>query len=148
VRVVLDSRLRLPDGAKVLSLADREKTLIVCGKGARAERADVLRARGAEVICLEENGLALGAVLEALGRRGIRSVLVEGGSAVFSSFLREGLWDRISIFTAPIILGSGVSAISDMGINRIDEAVQFTDITIRKIGNQTLFEGNHVYGDN
>ena len=148
LRVVLDSRLRLPDDAKVLSLPDQEKTLLVCGNEAGTERREMLRAKGVEVICLGEKGLPLGAVLDALGKRGIRSVLVEGGGAVFSSFLREGLWDRLSVFTAPIILGDGVSAVSGLGTNTVGGALQFTDVSIKRIGRQTLFEGNHVYGNN
>ncbi|GHV74393.1 riboflavin biosynthesis protein RibD [Spirochaetia bacterium] len=144
LRVILDSRLGLSDGAKVLGLPDREKTVVVCDQAA-PDRIAKLRGMGVEVICLP--GLPLGAVLDALGARGVRSVLVEGGSRIFSSFLREGLWDRITVFIAPIILGDGVSAVSGLGIGTIRDALRLGNVSFRRVGDQLLFEGNHVYGN-
>jgi diaminohydroxyphosphoribosylaminopyrimidine deaminase/5-amino-6-(5-phosphoribosylamino)uracil reductase len=100
---------------------------------------------GVEVICLP--GMPLGAVLDALGARGVRSVRVEGGSRIFSSFLREGLWDRITVFIAPIILGDGVGAVSGLGITAIRDALRLGNVSFKRIGDQLLFEGNHVYGN-
>ncbi|GHV19991.1 riboflavin biosynthesis protein RibD [Spirochaetia bacterium] len=144
LRVILG--LGLPEGSKVLTLPDRKNTLVIC---AAADGAATLRDMGVDVICLDadstEGGLPLQPVLEALGARGVRSVLVEGGSRIFSSFLREGLWDRITVFIAPIILGDGVDAVSGLGINTIRDALRLTDVSFRRVGDQLLFEGNHVY---
>jgi diaminohydroxyphosphoribosylaminopyrimidine deaminase/5-amino-6-(5-phosphoribosylamino)uracil reductase len=149
-RVVLDSRLSLGDSAKLLSLPDREKNLIICGAGADPVRIKKLRDSGAAVIPLGASGpggLPLGAVLAALGERGIRSVLVEGGGGVFTSFLREGLWDRLSVFIAPIILGGGVSAVSGLDIKSVREALRLGQVSARRIGDQILMEGRNVYGN-
>ena len=81
----------------------------------------------------------------ALGKRGIQSVLVEGGAGVFSSFLREGLWDRLSLFIAPLILGGGVSAVSGLGFGSMDEAMRFGNGSYRRFGSQILFEVDNVY---
>ncbi|GHV26675.1 riboflavin biosynthesis protein RibD [Spirochaetia bacterium] len=83
LRVILDSRLGLSDEAKVLGLPDREKTVVVYAE-AEADRAAKLRGMGVEAICLP--GMPLGAVLDALGARGVRSVLVEGGEQDFQFF--------------------------------------------------------------
>ncbi|GHV83352.1 riboflavin biosynthesis protein RibD [Spirochaetia bacterium] len=146
LRVILG--LGLPEEAKVLTLPDRKNTLVICAAAA-ADGAAKLRGMGVDVICLDadatERGLPLQPVLEALGAKGVRSVLVEGGSRIFSSFLREGLWDRITVFIAPIILGNGVGAVSGLGINTIRDALRLTDVSFRRVGDQLLFEGNHVY---
>jgi riboflavin-specific deaminase-like protein len=148
-RVVLDSTLRLPLSARLLRLPEREKTLVVCSSAANPEKMRKLRASGAGVIPLPPKGgtegLPLGAVLAALGERGIRSVLVEGGGGIFSSFLREGLWDRLSVFLAPLILGSGKAAVSRLGRDSLDQALRLENIVLKKIGNQILFEGENVY---
>jgi diaminohydroxyphosphoribosylaminopyrimidine deaminase/5-amino-6-(5-phosphoribosylamino)uracil reductase len=147
-RVVLDSRLRLPLSAKLLALPEREKTLIVCCASADPEKMRKILQGGSQVIALEgggQGGLPLRAALAALGGRGIRSVLVEGGEKIFSSFLREGLWDRLSVFLAPLILGGGKPAISRLGRDSLSQALRPQNITIKRIGNQILFEGENVY---
>ena len=155
LRVVLDSRLSIPDSARLLRLPDREKTLIFCAAGADPQRIRRLEDQGAQVIPIaggpaiagpeNQGGLPLDQVLQNLGARKVLSVLVEGGAAVFSSFLREGLWDRMGVFIAPIILGGGVNAVSGLPIASMEEALGFQDVEIRRIGNQILFEGTHVY---
>jgi diaminohydroxyphosphoribosylaminopyrimidine deaminase/5-amino-6-(5-phosphoribosylamino)uracil reductase len=147
LRVVLDSRLSLPDTAKLLSLPDREKTLIICS--GEHPRIQNLRDCGVGVLPLENGvpgaGLPLGAVLTALGERGVRSILVEGGGSIFSAFLRAGLWDRISVFIAPMILGDGINGVSGLAPASIGDALELEDVSTRRIGNQLLFEGSHVY---
>ncbi|MDR3200943.1 MAG: bifunctional diaminohydroxyphosphoribosylaminopyrimidine deaminase/5-amino-6-(5-phosphoribosylamino)uracil reductase RibD [Spirochaetales bacterium] len=152
VRVVLDSRLKLSLSAKLLHLPDPEKTLIVCGAGASLKKIAAIKKTGANVLPLKiprkakgGPGLPIAAVLSALAERGIRSVLVEGGEKIFSSFLREGLWDRLSVFIAPLILGGGVPCVSGLGIGSLAGALRPGGVKIQKIGNQILFEGKNVY---
>jgi diaminohydroxyphosphoribosylaminopyrimidine deaminase/5-amino-6-(5-phosphoribosylamino)uracil reductase len=152
LRVVLDSCLNMSLSAKLLHLPDPEKTLIVCGAGASLKKMAAIRNTGADVLPLkiprkakDKAGLPPAAVLAALGKRGVRSVLVEGGEKIFSSFLREGLWDRLSVFIAPLILGNGVPCVSGLGIGSLAEALRPGNIRIQKIGNQILFEGENVY---
>jgi diaminohydroxyphosphoribosylaminopyrimidine deaminase/5-amino-6-(5-phosphoribosylamino)uracil reductase len=150
-RVVLDSKIRLPLSAKLFRLSEKEKTLIVCSGGANGANPEKIRKlldMGAVVIPLDggdAEGLPLRAVLAALGGRGIRSVLVEGGEKIFSSFLREGLWDRLSVFLAPLILGGGKPAVSRLGRDSLSQALCFQNTSIKRIGNQILFEGENVY---
>jgi len=148
-RVILDSRLALPETAKMLSLSDPAKTIIFHSDGADAGKAEKLRSLGAELIPIkgagsreQGTGLPLREILAALAKRGIQSVLVEGGAGIFGSFLREGLWDRLSIFIAPFILGGGVNAVSDLGIGSMDKAMRFRNGAYRRVGSQILFEVN------
>lgn len=146
LRVILDSRLSLPEDAKILTLPDPEKTLIFHGPDASVKKIKRLRDRGVQVFPLErgppENpGLSLDVVLAALGERGVRSVLVEGGAGVFGSFLRQGLWDRLSVFIAPFFLGDGVSALSGLGSSSLTGAPHLAEFSFRRIGNDLLLEG-------
>lgn len=149
-RVVLDSKLSLPLSAKLFRLPEKEKTLMVCSAGADPEKIRKILSTGSQVIPLEgggADGLPLRAVLAALGGRGIRSVLVEGGEKIFSAFLREGLWDKLSVFLAPLILGGGKPAVSGLGRDSLSQALRLQNITTKRIGNQILFEGENVYGN-
>ena len=141
-RIVLDSRLAIPETARLFSLPEPEKTIIIHRDDASERKAAKLRSRGAELIPLTvaAGGLSLRKVLTALGKRGVQSVLVEGGSGVFSSFLREGLWDRLSVFIAPVILGDGVNAVSGLGIATMEQAIRFGSGSFRRVGSQMLFE--------
>ena len=99
--VVLDSRLRTPDDARVLTAGRRP--VIFCAPDAPERRlpADIVRVpRGAA-------GLDLAAVLAALWQRGVRGVLVEGGGQVHRSMLDADLVDRLELFIAPKILAGG-----------------------------------------
>jgi diaminohydroxyphosphoribosylaminopyrimidine deaminase/5-amino-6-(5-phosphoribosylamino)uracil reductase len=147
-RIVLDSNLAVPLSAKLFSLPEKEKTLIVCAATADPEKIQKIRGAGARVIALADGdgqALPLPAVLAAIGQLGIRSVLVEGGEQIFSSFLREGLWDRLSVFVAPIILGGGTPAVSRLGRETLGQAIRLQNTVIKKTGNQILFEGENVY---
>jgi diaminohydroxyphosphoribosylaminopyrimidine deaminase/5-amino-6-(5-phosphoribosylamino)uracil reductase len=95
--------------------------------------------------------LPLPEVLAALAAQRIQSVLVEGGAAVFSAFLRHGLWDRLSLFIAPAIVGGGKNVAQELGIASMAHALRFERGTFRRIGNQMLFETereHHVYRNN
>ena len=108
--VLLDSRLRCPEGARVLTAGLRP--WIFCAPDAPARRLDaeiirVPRARG---------GLDIRAVLAGLWERGIRVLLVEGGGRVHRSLFDADLVDELHLFMAPSVLADGASWVSGPGI--------------------------------
>ena len=148
-RVILDSSLAIPAEAKLFALPDPAKTIIIHSDTADARKAEQLRSCGAELIPIKAasgglplQGFPLQKVLAVLAERNVQSVLVEGGAGIFSSFLREGLWDRLSLFIAPLILGGGTSAVSGLGFASMDQAMRFKAGSFRSIGSQVLFEVN------
>jgi len=123
LRVVLDSRLRLPIDSALVRTARAFPTLVFATAN---EGGDALRAAGVEVeiAAADEHGRPdIAAVLQALGKRGITRLLVEGGPSVHASFLSVGLADRLHIYRAPIMLGgSGRKAISSAWSRDLDAA--------------------------
>lgn len=103
LRVVLDSRLRLPPGSRLASTAGEAATLVLCGSEAPAERESALADLGVEVarIGAAGAGLDLVAVLDELRRRQITGVLVEPGPTLAAAFLKARLADRWTAFVAP-----------------------------------------------
>ena len=70
--------------------------------------------------------------------RECRVVLVEGGATVTSAFLRAGLVDEVHAYIAPAILGSGPSAVSDLGIGTMAGVLRGKDVTVTRLGADTL----------
>jgi 2,5-diamino-6-(ribosylamino)-4(3H)-pyrimidinone 5'-phosphate reductase len=98
IRVVLDSRGRVPDGAKVLD--GSAPTIVATARGCT-------RPFPPTVTHLEfgEGRVDLPALLAELSGRGIASILVEGGAEVLASFLRGGLFDELTVYLAPVVIG-------------------------------------------
>jgi diaminohydroxyphosphoribosylaminopyrimidine deaminase / 5-amino-6-(5-phosphoribosylamino)uracil reductase len=128
VRVVLDDKVGLYVESK-LATTTAEAPVLVVG---RAEGRDLID-RGVEVLNL--NPMNLFPVLEALGRRSIQSVLVEGGATVAGAFIDDGLVNKVSAFVAPkIIGGSNAPAIGGKGIERMAEALELQRIELLRHG--------------
>ena len=112
VPVLLDRRGEVAGGLRALNGEGGVRAIVVAAtadagrlKRRLGGRADVLGVRPVR------GRLDLGAVLEALRGRGIRSVLCEGGGVLGASLLAERLVDRIYLFVAPVVIGAdGVSA--------------------------------------
>lgn len=105
--VILDSRLRTPIWANLLQRAS-PPVWIATTPAVDSERKAALEGAGARLLVLPPDGegrVALPPLLEALAGAGVRSLMVEGGAQVITSFLAQGLADWVSITIAPVILG-------------------------------------------
>ena len=135
LRVVLDTRLRTPPRARLLSLPG--DALVVCGEGAPAETELELRGAGADVLRLPQLGgrIDLPALLGALAGRGTNEVLIEAGATLAGSALLAGLVDELVVYVAPQLLGHAARALVNLpGLERLDERIglQFGDV--RRVG--------------
>ncbi|MDC7240925.1 MAG: bifunctional diaminohydroxyphosphoribosylaminopyrimidine deaminase/5-amino-6-(5-phosphoribosylamino)uracil reductase RibD [Spirochaetales bacterium] len=88
-----------------------------------------------------ESGGTLFDRLCALRSEGVHSILVEGGSGVFNSFLTEGLWDRLTVFQSPDFLGSGIPFCGSLGIGNIGGKVQLKGRTTEISGRDVVISG-------
>jgi diaminohydroxyphosphoribosylaminopyrimidine deaminase/5-amino-6-(5-phosphoribosylamino)uracil reductase len=140
LRIVVDSRLRLPPEAQLFS--DGKRTLAVCGLDAPPERRKALERRGIEVMPTgtKSGRVDLAELLERLGKRGISSLLVEGGATLATAFLREGLADRLIVILAPKITGAGIEAVGDLGIRRMDDALAWRYRRIVRCGEDLILD--------
>lgn len=105
-RVVLDSRLRLPTSARVLS-ASAEPTIVITTPLASEEKVQAVRAAGAHVVLVSQGrrGVELHEALAALSALGLRRVMVEGGAQVLESFFEAQVVDFVMHTIAPTNLG-------------------------------------------
>jgi len=97
VRVVLDSRGRTPEKARVLD--DRARTVIVTSEDCNKTWPS------AEVVRAGHSRVNLRLALERLHIMGIRNIMVEGGGEVIASFFENGLVDEYTVFVGSMIIG-------------------------------------------
>jgi riboflavin-specific deaminase-like protein len=134
-RVVLDPNGRLPAKARVLA-ADGVRREIVTSAGTQFAAPP-----GVEIVALPkvDGQIAPGAILTALAQQGFRRVLVEGGADTVSRFVAAGSLDRLHVVVAPIILGSGRSALALPPIERADQALR-TSVRMHQLDDEVLFD--------
>jgi 3,4-dihydroxy 2-butanone 4-phosphate synthase/GTP cyclohydrolase II len=148
VRVIVDSTLRLPLDAAVLT--DTTSPTIVATDGAASEeKAEAIRARGGRILrvpATDAGGVDLVAVLAALRREGIASLLIEGGRGIITSALREHLVDRLTVCIAPKVIGEGIEAVGDLSIDYLRDAVTFTKSRFISCGDDVVFYGEPTKG--
>jgi 3,4-dihydroxy 2-butanone 4-phosphate synthase/GTP cyclohydrolase II len=143
LRIVLDSTLRLPLDAQILR--DSAPTLIVTTERSDRSRRDALKANGVAVHVVTADpprGVDLKATLLLLRARGVRALLVEGGGAVITSFLRERLVNRLIVGIAPTILGAGTDAVGDLQTASVADSLRLRGRAVHAVGDDVLIAGN------
>jgi 3,4-dihydroxy 2-butanone 4-phosphate synthase/GTP cyclohydrolase II len=143
VRVVVDSRLRIPLDANVLDTSVA-RTIVATTPLASEQRAELIRARGAEVLRVREDAdghVDLTNLLARLRDDGMRSVLVEGGRGMITAVLREHLVDRLTVCIAPKVIGEGIAAVGDLNIDRLCDAITFERAGFIASGGDVVFYG-------
>lgn len=142
VRVLVDSRLRLPLTAALVTEARRTPTWLVTLAGNNVDRVRAYRDCGVDVIetpAGPADGLDLPAVFQALGGRGLTRVLVEGGAILAAALLRADLVDRIAWFRAPTAIGGdGVPMAQAFGVDTLSLARRFERRGLVEIGGDVL----------
>ncbi len=146
LRVVLDSKLRTPPTATVCGKQDRAKTLIVTTSRASRPRRCPFERAGVEILSLskKKGRVSLPALMTVLGKRGITSVLIEGGSTINAAVLREKLVNHVLFYLAPTLLGGqdAKAVIGDRSPERLAQALTLRHVTVRRIGNDMVVEGD------
>ena len=144
LKIVLDSKLRIPLESKLIKNFKDSLLIFASEKNKNSKNAKILQDLGVslEFVSEKNNCLNLSDVIEAISKRSKVSLFVEGGASVFSSFLKEGLYDKISLFLSPIIIGEGISAIKNISIDKLKDAIAFKDLKIFSKGleGDTLLE--------
>jgi diaminohydroxyphosphoribosylaminopyrimidine deaminase/5-amino-6-(5-phosphoribosylamino)uracil reductase len=147
LRVVLDGRLRLPPRARVLDTR-AASTLVITSGDAPAARIRRLTAAGAQVVQLPGRAgqIPLRRVLRALGRRGILSVLIEGGAGVAAAAIRAGVVDRLLLFYAPkLIGGDGHPMLGPLHVRRLRQAPRLGPFRVRRLAEDVLLATEMVH---
>lgn len=143
VRVVVDARLGLPLHLKLFT-DGLAPTIVLAAEDADGGKRSKLEAAGVEVIgCANDGGrVDLRDAMRRLGAREIGSVLLEGGGKLNGAMLEAGLVDKVAIFYAPKIVGSGGTPLFDRPLaDRMSEAIRLVRIGIERYGDDWCVTG-------
>jgi diaminohydroxyphosphoribosylaminopyrimidine deaminase / 5-amino-6-(5-phosphoribosylamino)uracil reductase len=145
IRIIVDTHLRMPHNAKVLNLDSDSGTIVVVGDKAPRARLRAFEKNGVSIMTChtKHNRIDLTALMDALGKMSIVTLLVEGGSELMGSLMREKLIDKFYFFMAPKVLGGddGIPMASGKGPIKMDESVGLKDVEVRRFGDDTLISG-------
>lgn len=170
IRIICDSRLRIPLDSKICRSAKTYRTIIACGKiedeawdgkeiegcvsvhepgsdageRERLKKTENLRALGIEVVSVpDENGrVDLFRLMKYLGSQKIDSVFLEGGGELNDSFLRAGLVNELKVFIAPKVFGGkeAKTPVSGVGTELPDQGIICILEKMSVIGEDLLLE--------
>jgi diaminohydroxyphosphoribosylaminopyrimidine deaminase/5-amino-6-(5-phosphoribosylamino)uracil reductase len=140
LRIVVDSRLRVSPAAIIFNETPGANALVATTSLASARKRRYFELKGIETLVLGTDRVGrvdLHELLIALGRRKIASLLVEGGAALITSFLKEKLADRLIVVLSPKIAGKGVDSVGDLGIRLMNDALSLTKNHPQRRGSDT-----------
>lgn len=149
LRIVLDSKLRIPRDSKLVLTASKIPVLLIKSKDYRnPEKEKELYAAGVEIAsaeCNDKGELSLQDIIKILNQREIPSVLIEAGGQINTCFLTHRLIDKIYYFIAPKILGGNIGVFNDLRIHKPSDAIRFKREEMIIIGDDILLVGYPRY---
>ncbi len=146
LRIVVDSRLRIPLKAVILQDQQAAHTLIATTGAASNRKIELLRGRGVDVLVLPRLGdhVSLPVLWRRLGQLGVTSLLVEGGSEINAAVLRGQLAQRLTCYVAPLLLGGqeAKGLIGGRSPRRLRDAVPLKNLRIEPVGRDMLIQAD------
>lgn len=150
VKIVLDSGLRVPEGAKIFSKESPGLNIVAILRKSLKEphilkKVERFNKRGILVIaCPDKNNrINLEWLLKELAELEISRLLVEGGGDTISGFLEQGFADKVLFFIAPKIIGGrgAVTSVEGKGAEKVSQAVNLKNVKVEMIGTDILVSG-------
>lgn len=146
LRVLVDSQLQVPMGARILQQPGRCLLVYVRGKVGKLE---ALESMGVETLQLAnaDGKVDLVALVEELGRRQCNEVMVEAGAKLAGAFLREGLLDELVLYMAPTLLGSLARPLFELPMEYMHEQLRCKVKDVRMVGDDVRWQLQPQYPD-
>jgi diaminohydroxyphosphoribosylaminopyrimidine deaminase/5-amino-6-(5-phosphoribosylamino)uracil reductase len=145
VRIVLDTHLSISPGARILQLDSNSDTILVTGNRVAENKKRALEKKGVRLIELPVNndGIEMQPLLDRLGKMGIASLLIEGGSRVIASAFSSGIVDKVLFFYAPKILGGddGIPICQGPGPELMQDCIRVKNIRVQQFDEDVMIEG-------
>ncbi len=145
LRLVLSMYGEVNPDANVLKVDENIKTLIIASENISMDKEDYLLNKGVEILKLAENEgrLQFLDIVTALGKRGIDSILIEGGSGVLASAFESGVVNKVYAVVAPKIIGGkeAPTPVGGSGVEKMRDAVVLKNVTHEISGQDVIFKG-------
>lgn len=135
-RIIFDSKLSLDISKKIFTNLDLAQTIVCCTENFDNSKKKVLEDKGIITIICNSNPEGKIDINDALAKLSpyTASILLEGGSGLMSSFLKEQKIDEFQFFIAPKIIGNGIGSFSKFTIDSMDKAIQLIFKEVNKSG--------------
>jgi diaminohydroxyphosphoribosylaminopyrimidine deaminase/5-amino-6-(5-phosphoribosylamino)uracil reductase len=144
-RIVFDTKLSVPVNSNLFNKSKNSKLYIIASKNVAAERLSQAEQAGAGLIQVStrDGRIDINAALERIGKEGITSILLEGGSRLAASFIRENMVNKLVIAIAPLLIGGedAVPMIGDLNVKGLDDAKRLKNVSWRRLGEEMIFTG-------
>ncbi len=144
-RIVLQDNSDLPEHLFIFDKNDDNRTIIATPENEREYRAHAQNAIIWSIDAYENGMLNLAKLLMRAGKERITSILVEGGSMVFSSFLKHKFVDKIYFAIAPKILGTGIPTCVDLGISEVEHSIRLDHVDYFRKGEDIWVSGYPIW---
>lgn len=145
LRVILDGKLSISPTARVCTQPSTARTLVATTEDKwRSRKRKQLEDQGVEVVSFpaEEGRIRLSPLLEELGRRGLKSAMIEGGGQVAAAALREGVVRKVLFFYGPRLLGEeGRPMVGPLGVDRVAAGLKLHTIELHRLNDDVLVTG-------
>lgn len=145
MRIVVDSRLRLPLDSRLVQSAGEAPLLVACVEGADEQAIGALRALGADVLPVpaREGRVDPAILMQALGARGVTGILVESGGELAFSLLESNCVQEVLYFVAPRLLGgrTAPTPLGGAGFATPAEGIAVADLSARRCGMDLILRG-------
>ena len=146
VRIIVSGKGSISTSAKIFNNAHKERVIYVANASLPLIRKKKLQKIGVEVLLVKyrKKKVDLPLLMDALGKMKITSIMIEGGSEISGNALKEKLVDKLIYFLAPKIIGgkNAPGPVGGQGISRIEDFIEVKEISIEKLGNDFVIEGN------
>ena len=139
LRIILTTSRDLSDKIKLFRENKDHNTIVATSR-------DVIRSRAYPGVInwpVKKRGkmLDLRDFLDQSGKRGVTSIMFEGGGSIATALWKMGLVDKFYLVIAPLIIGQGIDSIGDLGITKVARGIEFERWHYKKIGTDVLFVG-------
>ncbi len=145
IRVIVDTKLRTPLKAKIITQKSSAKTYIATLDTMPKDKLVKLLDAGAEVLLAKggKGHVDLKNLMKMLGGFGVTSVMIEGGAEVHASALKSGIVDKVVMFIAPMLMTGKDSLCSIGGVSptRLTQSIRLRNMTSRMAGDDLMIEG-------
>ncbi|KSU87802.1 bifunctional diaminohydroxyphosphoribosylaminopyrimidine deaminase/5-amino-6-(5-phosphoribosylamino)uracil reductase RibD [Priestia flexa] len=147
IRIVLDSKLRTPLDAKVVT--DKQApTWIFTTSNYDDRKRKSLEEQGVKVFVTSgEKHVNLSQMLEIVGEHSVSSLLIEGGGQVNASFIEQQLINKLELYVAPKIAGGedAPTFVEGKGAEKMSDALEFEHVTVTRLGRDYKFSAYPIY---
>ena len=145
-RIIVAGKNTISISAKIFNNAHKERVIYAASASLSSARKKKLQEIGVEVLLVKhkKEQVDLPLLMDKLGEMEITSIMIEGGSEISGNALKEKLIDKVIYFLAPKIIGgkNAPGPVGGQGIAKLKDFIQVEDMSVEKLGNDLVIEGN------